>query len=63
MCAKPRGSPLARRNSNFGVPMERGPKVLLILTDEERYRHVHPAGFTLPARDRLAAARMTFDNY
>jgi arylsulfatase len=41
----------------------RRPNVLLITTDEERARIPRPPGYSLPARERLAAAGVTFDNY
>jgi len=39
------------------------PNILLIVTDEERQRIPHPAGFSLPARERLAEQGVSFDNY
>jgi arylsulfatase A-like enzyme len=39
------------------------PNILLIVTDEERQRIPQPAGFTLPARERLAERGVSFDNY
>ena len=39
------------------------PNVLLIVTDEERYALPRPAGFSLPARERLMARGTTFDRY
>jgi arylsulfatase A-like enzyme len=39
------------------------PNILLVVTDEERYRFPHPAGFSLPARERVAAGGTSFDNY
>ena len=39
------------------------PNVLLIVTDEERYRIPRPTGFSLPARERLAERGVSFDNY
>ena len=41
----------------------RSPNILLITSDEERYRLPQPAGFVLPARERLQARGVTFDNY
>lgn len=41
----------------------RRPNVLLITTDEERYRLPRPAGFTLPAQDRLAEQGTSFGHY
>ena len=37
--------------------MTRPPNILMITTDEERFRIPSPQGYTLPARERLAAAR------
>jgi rhodanese-related sulfurtransferase len=39
------------------------PNILLIVTDEERQRIARPAGFSLPARERLAESGVSFDNY
>jgi arylsulfatase len=39
------------------------PNILLIVTDEERQRIPHAAGFSLPARERLADQGVSFDNY
>ena len=39
------------------------PNILLIVTDEERQGIPHPPGFSLPARERLAARGVSFDNY
>jgi arylsulfatase len=39
------------------------PNILLIVTDEERQRIPHPAGCSLPARERMAENGVTFDNY
>ena len=39
------------------------PNILLIVTDEERQRILHPAGFSLPARQRMAEKGVSFDNY
>ena len=41
----------------------RRPNILLIVTDEERYALPRPDGFSLPARERLQARGVTFDNY
>ncbi|MFZ4720120.1 MAG: sulfatase-like hydrolase/transferase [Ilumatobacteraceae bacterium] len=43
--------------------MNRRPNILMIVTDEERASLAHPAGYTLPARERLAARGTTFRNY
>lgn len=43
--------------------MGRGPNILLITTDEERYRIPRPDGFSLPARERIAEEGTTFDRY
>jgi len=42
---------------------ENRPNILLIVTDEERQRIPRPAGFSLPARQRLAERGVSFDNY
>ena len=39
------------------------PNILLIVTDEERHHLPRPPGFSLPARERLAEAGTSFDNY
>ncbi|MER7582789.1 sulfatase-like hydrolase/transferase [Kitasatospora sp. NPDC097691] len=39
------------------------PNILLIVTDEERAAIPRPAGFTLPARERLAERGTTFERY
>jgi arylsulfatase A-like enzyme len=39
------------------------PNILLIVTDEERQRIPRPAGFSLPARERMAEQGVSFDNY
>jgi arylsulfatase len=41
----------------------RQPNILLITTDEERFRIPTPAGFSLPARDRLTAAGVSFERF
>jgi arylsulfatase A-like enzyme len=41
----------------------RGPNILLITTDEERYAVPRPEGLTLPAHDRLAEAGTSFERY
>lgn len=43
--------------------MARRPNILLITTDEERANIPRPAGYSLPARERLAAKGTTFANY
>ncbi|MFF9016902.1 sulfatase-like hydrolase/transferase [Streptomyces sp. NPDC014870] len=43
--------------------MERRPNILLIVTDEERAVVPRPDGFSLPARERLAARGTTFDRF
>jgi arylsulfatase len=40
-----------------------GLNILLITTDEERFRIPRPPGFSLPARDRVAESAMTFERY
>ncbi|MBF9068057.1 sulfatase-like hydrolase/transferase [Streptacidiphilus fuscans] len=39
------------------------PNILLIVTDEERVSLPRPEGYSLPARERIAARGTTFDNY
>jgi len=39
------------------------PNILLIVTDEERFNIPRPDGFTLPARERLAASGTTFERH
>jgi arylsulfatase len=41
----------------------RRPNILLIVTDEERYRLPRPEGFELPARERIMARGTSFDRY
>ncbi len=41
----------------------RRPNILMIVTDEERFRLPRPAGFELPARERLMGRGTTFDRY
>lgn len=43
--------------------MGRGPNILLITTDEERFRIPRPVGFELPARERIAERGVTFERY
>jgi len=43
--------------------MPSAPNILLITTDEERYRIPRPAGFSLPARERVAASGVTFERF
>jgi arylsulfatase len=43
--------------------MARRPNILLIVTDEERFALPRPAGFSLPARERIAAEGVTFERY
>ncbi|HXY93278.1 MAG TPA: sulfatase-like hydrolase/transferase [Acidimicrobiia bacterium] len=43
--------------------MARGPNILLITTDEERFNVPRPAGFSLPARERIAESGTTFTRY
>jgi arylsulfatase len=40
-----------------------GLNILLITTDEERFHIPRPAGFSLPARERVAASGTTFERY
>lgn len=39
------------------------PNILMIVTDEERQNLPRPQGFALPARERLAASGVSFENY
>ncbi len=43
--------------------MGRAPNILLITTDEERFRIPRPDGFSLPARERVAESGITFERY
>ena len=43
--------------------MGRTPNILLITTDEERFRMPRPVGFSLPARERVAESGITFERY
>ena len=43
--------------------MTSGLNILLITTDEERFHLPRPAGFTLAARERIAASGTTFERY
>ncbi|MFC8449295.1 sulfatase-like hydrolase/transferase [Kitasatospora sp. NPDC057223] len=43
--------------------MTRRPNILLIVTDEERAVLPRPQGYSLPARERIAARGTTFDRY
>ena len=43
--------------------MSRRPNILLITTDEERQRIPRPAGYTLPARERIAESGTSFTNH
>jgi arylsulfatase len=43
--------------------MGRPLNILLVTTDEERFRVPHPDGFSLPARERLAESGVTFERY
>jgi arylsulfatase len=45
------------------VVVSRSLNFLLIATDEERFRIPRPAGYSLPARDRLAESGTTFERY
>src|SRR5262245_25181683 len=46
-----------------GGRVGRGPNILLITTDEERFRIPRPSGFGLPARERIAESGVTFERY
>ena len=39
------------------------PNIVMIVTDEERFRYPQPPGFSLPARERMAASGVSFRNY
>jgi arylsulfatase len=39
------------------------PNILLITTDEERFHLPHPPGYSLPARERVAASGTTFERF
>jgi arylsulfatase A-like enzyme len=41
----------------------RGPNLLLITTDEERFRVPRPEGYALTARERIAESGITFERY
>ncbi|MFJ3833656.1 sulfatase-like hydrolase/transferase [Streptomyces sp. NPDC090046] len=43
--------------------MTERPNILLIITDEERASLPRPPGFSLPARERIAARGTTFERY
>jgi arylsulfatase len=43
--------------------VDRRPNILLITTDEERFSLPRPDGFSLPARERLAARGVSFAGY
>ena len=43
--------------------LSRGPNILLITTDEERFTLPQPDGWSLPAHQRLAEAGTTFERY
>ena len=43
--------------------MTRPPNILLITSDEERANIPRPPGFSLPARERIAARGTTFEHY
>src|SRR6476661_1905957 len=43
--------------------MGRGPNILVITTDEERFRLPRPPGFALPARERIAESGTTFERF
>ncbi|WP_405786589.1 sulfatase-like hydrolase/transferase [Streptomyces sp. NBC_00029] len=43
--------------------MTERPNILLIVTDEERASLPRPPGFSLPARERIAARGTTFERY
>ena len=43
--------------------MDPAPNILLITTDEERFNLPRPAGFSLPARERIAESGTAFTRY
>jgi arylsulfatase len=45
------------------LPVSSGLNILLITTDEERFRIPHPPGFSLPARERVAESGTTFERF
>jgi arylsulfatase A-like enzyme len=47
----------------YARAVNRRPNILLILTDEERYRVPRPSDFSLPGRERLAARGTSFQNF
>lgn len=49
--------------STVGAQGGSRPNILLICTDEERYRLPRPAGFALPARERIHERGVSFDRY
>lgn len=51
-----------RPRADLRVPRERRPNILLILTDQERARHLFPAQLELPHHDRLMAGSTVFRN-
>src|SRR5262245_20367762 len=44
-------------------PRRTGHNILFVFTDQERYFRQWPAGFTLPARERLQQTGVTFHNH
>ncbi|MEV0033383.1 sulfatase-like hydrolase/transferase [Nocardia sp. NPDC050793] len=61
MAAVPALPVLAAAAPSAGAtPESRRPNILVVMTDQERADVALPAGFTLPARDRIAAAGVRF---
>src|SRR5215469_9219742 len=46
-----------------GVRVSSGLNILMITTDEERFRIPRPQGFSLPGRERIAESGTTFERY
>src|SRR5262249_25588458 len=54
-------SPSARAGASG--PSQRPPNILFLFTDQERYFPQLPAGYALPAQERLARTGVTFHNH
>jgi arylsulfatase len=59
--SSPQEGPYDRNRAAGGDGVAR-PNILLIVTDEERSDIPRPDGYALPARERLAASGVTFEN-
>lgn len=55
-------STVARQRAALKAPQGRRPNILLVLTDQERARHLYPAEIELPHHDRLMADATVFRN-